>query len=111
MTARAFLALAWLPAAAACSDPGVPAKLGDVRDPPNTPCEQSEQCRRFGWCSEKDGECVATSDASCAGSEVCKRGGLCSLEGTRCVAKDGDCGGSDWCSRYDLCTAHEGVCK
>src|SRR5512139_498926 len=94
-----------------CSDKGKPSKLGEDRDPPNTPCESSQQCRRFGWCVEKQGECVAGSDASCENSELCRRGGLCSLEANRCVAKGGDCENSDWCNRYGLCKAREGVCK
>jgi len=105
------LLLAALTSLVGCAETGAPSKLADDRDPPNTPCERSQQCRRFGWCADKDGECVANSDGNCENSELCRRGGLCSLERFRCVAKPGDCDDSDWCNRYDLCTASEGVCK
>lgn len=94
-----------------CADNGKPSKLAEDRDPPNAPCETSQQCRRFGWCAEKNGECVAGSDGNCENSELCRRSGLCSLEANRCVAKPGDCDNSDWCNRFDLCQASEGVCK
>lgn len=94
-----------------CADTGKPSKLAQDRDPPNSPCETSQQCRRYGWCAEKNGECVAGSDGHCENSELCRRSGLCSLEANRCVAKPGDCEDSDWCNRFDLCKASEGVCK
>jgi hypothetical protein len=106
----AVAVLPGIPLALGCSKK-YPAKVGEVRDPPNTPCEQSQQCRRFGWCGEQNGECVATADAQCRSSELCRKSGLCSLEGRQCVAKGGDCSSSEWCDKFKLCKAHEGVCK
>ncbi|MFO0553066.1 MAG: hypothetical protein U0271_32060 [Polyangiaceae bacterium] len=88
-----------------------PPRIGEGSDPPNAPCSGSHVCQTWGWCEERDGECVATQDSHCASSEACKKGGLCSLEGTRCVAKKGDCERSEWCKEFKLCTLAEGVCK
>ena len=91
----------------------LPEKYPDERDPPRTPCDQTNVCRIWGWCAEVDGECKPTTNDHCRGSMACQKGGLCSLEPyvSKCIAKDDDCVGSTWCEVYDLCEAREGVCK
>ena len=115
---RAPLALLALIAAgsfglvAGCTGSKPPPKPKTVEDPPNASCEGSQGCKVWGWCTEKNGECVASGDAQCSASQACKLGGLCTLAGTRCIARDGgDCSGSEWCKKFDYCDAEDGVCK
>lgn len=97
---------------ASCSSSKNPPKPKTGEDAPNMSCASSQACKVWGWCTEKDGECVASGNDQCSSSEACKMGGLCTLVGTRCVAADdGDCGGSEWCKKYDFCDAEDGVCK
>lgn len=90
-----------------------PGKYPDDRDPPRTPCEQTNVCRIWGWCAEVDGECRPTTNEHCRGSVACQKGGLCTLEPyvSKCIARGDDCTGSTWCEVYDMCDAREGVCK
>jgi len=37
----------------------------------------SDRCAEVGWCTLKDGECQATSDADCKSSDICKEEGAC----------------------------------
>ena len=95
----------------ACSStsPVKPLSRGDV---PNVPCGSSNVCRMWGWCGEKNNECVPQSDQSCRASISCKTGGLCSFDGNKCLAKTSDdCSGSEWCQDHGMCSAREGVCK
>lgn len=103
------LLFACLALACSSSYPVKPLSRGDV---PNTPCASSNVCKMWGWCGEKNGECVATSDQNCRQSLTCKTGGLCSFDGNKCLAKSSDdCNGSEWCEDHGLCSAKEGVCK
>lgn len=96
----------------ACGSSKYPPKPNRASDPPNSACEGSQACRMWGWCSERNNECVANTEESCRASEACKLGGLCSLVGTRCVARTAeDCDRSEWCKKFGYCSQDEGVCK
>jgi len=103
--------------ASGCGGRRYPGKVHGEADRPNTPCEGSEQCKMWGWCGEKEGECAPTAEEHCKSSMLCKKSGLCSLavgdshDANRCIAKDGDCDDAEWCRKFSLCDAEEGVCK
>lgn len=99
-----------IPLGAGCSKK-YPKRPAEASDPPNVACESSHVCKTWGWCQDRDGECIAGTNEHCRASEACKKGGLCSVSGTKCVAKDGDCDNSEWCEKNKLCKAREGVCK
>ena len=92
-----------------CGSTRAPKKKVDVGEP-GAACEQA--CRVWGWCAEKDGQCVAASEQHCRDSERCKEGGLCSFSGgDRCLAaSSSDCSRSKWCKDYGWCSAEQGVC-
>jgi hypothetical protein len=96
----------------ACTSSKRPPKPQTTGDAANMSCAASNACKVWGWCTEKDGECVASAGDQCGQSEACKLGGLCTLVGSRCIAADdGDCSASEWCKKYDYCDAEDGVCK
>ncbi len=110
----AFLATAALTlTAAGCGSskrPPKPKLSGE--DAPNISCETSQGCKIWGWCTEKNGECVASGEDTCKNSKACQLGGLCTLAWNRCIARDdGDCSDSEWCKKFGYCDAEDGVCK
>jgi hypothetical protein len=95
-----------------CSSSKKPPKPKTGEDAPNMSCASSNACKVWGWCTQKDGECVASGQENCTSSEACRLGGLCTLVNGRCIAHDdGDCSGSEWCKKYGYCDAEDGVCK
>jgi hypothetical protein len=115
---RRFAVLGLLPAlvlglaAAGCSSSKRPPKPKTSESPPNTACEASQGCKIWGWCTKKNGECVANGDDQCKNSKACQLGGLCTLAWNRCIARDnGDCSGSEWCKKFGYCDAEDGICK
>ena len=51
---------------------------------PDEGCEL-DFCEHEGWCSNIDGECVATTAAECEQSRVCRYDGRCALSKGQCV--------------------------
>ena len=77
----------------------------------NEKCKQSEHCKEYGWCTAKDGYCVAGKDEDCKPTERCKEYGRCTAKDGKCVAgKDEDCKPTAWCKGNGLCTAKDGNC-
>ncbi len=62
-------------------------------------CTESSACLKEGVCSsDKNGNCVANSEAACRASEGCKDHGNCVLSEGRCVpGSDADCSKSKAC--------------
>lgn len=59
-------------------------------------------CHEEGTCTDKAGECLASSDADCRASMVCARNGRCTVDPKThtCVARvDADCAAADVCLR------------
>jgi hypothetical protein len=53
--------------------------------PLSVDCQKTEGCKNYGWCTTKDGACVAGSDADCQESMWCKTFGRCTAKGGSCV--------------------------
>jgi hypothetical protein len=74
-------------------------------------CADSRECRVKGACQARDGYCQALSADSCQGSQVCKRYGWCTSKGGACTAAgDPDCQRSEGCKAAGWCTAVNGMC-
>lgn len=75
-------------------------------------CKTSAECQKQGKCTaDKNGVCVASSDADCKGSELCKAHGKCTAQTSTCTAAtDDDCRGSEDCTKGGACSAYQGSC-
>ena len=74
-------------------------------------CAEARECRVKGACQARDGYCQALSPDSCQGSQVCKRYGWCSAKDGACTAaSDPDCQRSEGCKAAGWCTAVNGMC-
>ena len=76
-------------------------------------------CREWGYCTVKEGMCVAGSDADCAGSRHCANYGRCTARGGKCVvsaSEERPCKAArgpsamEPCREHGHCTAKDGVC-
>ena len=75
-------------------------------------CRASVGCEEFGWCVAKNGECMTTSNEHCRDSTVyCKEQGRCTMRDGWCMASsDEDCRASQWCKEFGRCTAKDPWC-
>ena len=48
-------------------------------------CQQADSCGTAGWCTAKDGDCIAGKDSDCWQSRFCKKYGACTAKGGECV--------------------------
>ena len=68
-------------------------------------------CRSIGYCTPKDGKCVAATDEDCRESEICKTDGMCAAKDGACIAgKDEDCKPTRGCKTAGRCYAKDGAC-
>lgn len=89
-----------------------------VSEPANK-CRSNPVCTELGYCSLKNDQCVAGSDADCKQSGSCHSNGNCKAWGGKCVwggAVDADCNkprgslGFNPCKKKALCIRKAGVC-
>ena len=67
-------------------------------------CTKDEACARAGDCTNKDGKCVASSDADCQKSATCGWSGMCSLVGDVCAPTTAEhCRASKSCAQKATC--------
>ncbi|MBI4705163.1 MAG: hypothetical protein HY744_28990 [Deltaproteobacteria bacterium] len=67
-------------------------------------CDQSEDCRERGLCTEQQGKCVAASDDDCKQAKICRTDGRCTWHRDHCLAgSDADCQRSKRCLTFGEC--------
>ena len=98
--------------AAECKDYGrCTAKAGECVVTSDIDCAQAEfVCKTLGKCTAKNGECVAASDVDCQRSERCARFGRCVADAGRCIATSADCARLGMCATDGVCTVINGEC-
>jgi hypothetical protein len=100
-------------AAFACGQSGwCTAKDGKCIAGSDEDCRSSVGCKEYGWCAAKDGECLTTSNEHCrASTAYCKEQGRCVRRDGWCMAgSDEDCRASQWCKEFGRCTARGPWC-
>lgn len=107
--------------------------------PPDLRCEQTEDCRYYGHCTQRGDRCIATrpeqcrassgcrihgrcilrggfcavgSTADCRNALGCRAAGLCAMRGNQCIASDdAACKASENCKEQGRCRAVNGICR
>ncbi|KIG19078.1 Serine/threonine kinase PKN8 [Enhygromyxa salina] len=74
-------------------------------------CTTRSDCKIYGRCTAKLGNCITGSDADCKRSEQCKFHGQCTAKLDRCTAtSNADCKMSKGCIELGWCTAKDEIC-
>jgi hypothetical protein len=68
-------------------------------------------CEDYGYCTVRDGQCIAANTADCQKASGCRFAGVCTAAQGRCViGGDADCLSNSSCKMQGKCTAIDGVC-
>ena len=72
-------------------------------------CERSQECKLYGICGYKDGECVISAEG-CANSSLCSVDGKCGFDGVSCLPTAEGCQQSENCTTDGLCGFNGAIC-